>query len=845
MEDENGQITQATSGALTRARIATGAAIAFERFWPKLLPLLVLALVFAAISWAGLFRLLPEPSRYAVGAIFALLALAAFAPFVRLRLPGSDEITTRIESANALQHQPISVQSDKPAGDNDAFSQALWAEHQRRMAEKLGAVSPDKPRPAIPRLDPYALRSIPVLFAAVALAFSFSGSGGRLTDIFHGAPAAEKIPPRIDAWVTPPGYTGRAPIFLTSAANADTKAFSIPVNSDITLRVIGGSGTEIAALGTSVLKPAEVPKDDAPAQPIVFKAKLTADGELTLKDGETSIRDWQFKIIPDVPPKIDFVIDPERALNGTLTLTYKGTDDYGIASAKALIVPEIIDPKTHPLFEAPEVKLSTPGRKSKDGIAKTSKDLAEHPWAGASVRLSLSATDDAKQEGRSPSKTILLPEKIFSNMLAAALIEQRRMLAMDANTKPRVLDLLDALTMRPEDTIKNPSHFLGLHTARVRLAAASNDEALRDVVAYLWQIANGIEDSGLSDAQKRMKQAQENLAQALENGASDAEIEKLMKELRDAMNGVMKELAEQAKKNPNLAQSPPNARELSQSDIDKMMEKIEELSKQGAKDQAKELLSQLNEMMNNLQMGQGQQQAGENGEAMSEQLNKLGDMMRRQQELMDQTQRLDQQGEGQSGENGDPSDGQGQEGQNGQGQQPGENGQGQGPNGQGQSFGGLQDRQGQLRRDLEGMMGDLRGLGLDPGKAFGDAGKSMGQAEGNLGEGEGGEALADQSDALDALRKGGESLMNQMQEAMGKDGGGMQPGQRRGGNAQNDPLGRPRSTTGPDFGQTTKIPDDIDVQRAREILDAIRKRLGDAISPQIEKNYLERLLKFD
>jgi hypothetical protein len=39
------------------------------------------------------------------------------------------------------------------------------------------------------------------------------------------------------------------------------------------------------------------------------------------------------------------------------------------------------------------------------------------------------------------------------------------------------------------------------------------------------------------------------------------------------------------------------------------------------------------------------------------------------------------------------------------------------------------------------------------------------------------------------------------------------------------------------------VPDEIDVQRAREILDAIRKRLGEAMSPEVERSYLERLLE--
>ena len=74
------------------------------------------------------------------------------------------------------------------------------------------------------------------------------------------------------------------------------------------------------------------------------------------------------------------------------------------------------------------------------------------------------------------------------------------------------------------------------------------------------------------------------------------------------------------------------------------------------------------------------------------------------------------------------------------------------------------------------------------------------------------------------------------------DEGGSEP-RRPQQNADRDPLGRPRATTGPDFGDSVKVPDEIDVQRARQILDAIRKRLGNALSPELERSYLERLLK--
>jgi len=70
-----------------------------------------------------------------------------------------------------------------------------------------------------------------------------------------------------------------------------------------------------------------------------------------------------------------------------------------------------------------------------------------------------------------------------------------------------------------------------------------------------------------------------------------------------------------------------------QSDLERMMDQIEELAKSGARDEAQQLLSQLQDMMNNLQAGrqQQQQQGGEQSE-MCQQMDELGEIMRRQQD---------------------------------------------------------------------------------------------------------------------------------------------------------------------------------------------------------------------
>jgi uncharacterized protein (TIGR02302 family) len=153
----------------------------------------------------------------------------------------------------------------------------------------------------------------------------------------------------------------------------------------------------------------------------------------------------------------------------------------------------------------------------------------------------------------------------------------------------------------------------------------------------------------------------------------------------------------------------------------------------------------------------------------------------------------------------------------------------------------LQEGQGQLQSELDQLKKGLEGLGMEPNEGFGEAGKSMGNAERSLGEGDGDQAVGHQGRALEALRRGAKDMMKQMQAMQGDQGGSEQGGRQQ--DADRDPLGRPRATNGPDDGTSVKVPDEIDVQRARQILDAIRKRLGNALSPDIERSYLERLLE--
>ena len=124
---------------------------------------------------------------------------------------------------------------------------------------------------------------------------------------------------------------------------------------------------------------------------------------------------------------------------------------------------------------------------------------------------------------------------------------------------------------------------------------------------------------------------------------------------------------------------------------------------------------------------------------------------------------------------------------------------------------------------------------------LGRAGEAMNDAANDLGQNDADDAVESQGRALDALRKGAQS----MQQQMGRGTGPGRAGRFGPSRAQQDtdPLGRP--LRGHDYGDdtTVKVPGDIDVQRARRIIEELRKRFGDFARPQDELDYIERLLK--
>jgi len=852
-------------------RLLASLVLVAEQIVPRAIPPAIVVMLFLSAAWFGFFRSVPTWLHGLALFAFAIAFILFLIPLARIRWPDVSEADRMLEARNALPHQAIRVQEDQPATEG-AFGLALWQEHQKRMARMIGALDAGMPRPDIARHDPFALRAIPVLIVCVAFVYSYSNRAGLLADVVHlPQPVVSKPDVRIDAWVTPPAYTGRAPIFLTgnqAGEQANTDALRIPQFSEVTVRITSAAGStpvtylekdaaapivisaeEAKAVTETTEKPVDTAADaPTPAQGETHLYKITRDGALDV--GE---RQWRFTVIPDSVPEIAFDGLPRGTVNAALEIGFLAKDDYGLQQAWAEIKPlDTPAADARPLYPLPEYRLDLPRRNARDAKGLTSRNLSEHPLSGKRVRITLVARDAAGQEGRSVPQDMVLPGRQFFEPLAGAVAEQRQVFALDVKALPRALDLNDAVMIRPDENIPNLTHYLLLQSARSRMEMAYNDDMLRDAADHLWEIALGIEDGDLSLADRRLRDAQQALSDALEKGASDEEIAKLMQELRDAMQEYMKALAQQAMKNPQMAARPEQNNSLRQQDLEKMMDQIENLAKSGAKDQARQMLSEMQRMMNNLQAGRPQQQQGQENSEMRQQMDKLGELMQQQQQLMDETFKFDQALRDRM-QRGDPLQGEDNElfGQDmpqdpGQGQQDQQQGGEQSPMDQmtaeqlKEALKQLRAQQEALGKQLGEIQKGLEGMGIKPGKGFGQAGREMKGAAGALGQGQGEQAVGSQGRALQALREGAQDMMQQMQ------GQGQGPGQGQGvpqyGQNGRDPLGRRQQNAGPDFGDQVKVPDEIDTQRAREILEEIRRRLGTNSSPETERQYLERLL---
>ena len=870
-------------------------ALVAERTWEALLwPFVVLA-AFLIISLFDLWSLLPPILHRALLVVSGVALLVSLLPLIRFPVPTRAEALRRLERDADIKHRPASSYEDKLGTTSRADTQLLWAVHRERLAKLVAKLKPSWPMPRTDRKDPYAVRSALLLVLIVAALSAGPNRWDRVASAFSPAARTTTAPLRLDAWVTPPIYTGVAPIVLADgsepvgAGNETVRALSVPERSELIVRAYAPHGQSVSLVsqaddGSQATTVA--PKATGSQGLLEFNLALTTPGSADVKVGGNIVAKWRFDLIKDASPQISLMGSPTTTPRGALRLSFRATDDHGVASAEARFVladakdaaaatpesvPELDGGKTKSnlLTEAPLMPLPLPRVNAKQVEGKSTQDLTAHPWAGLKVRMTLAARDQAGQVGLSEPYEFILPERNFTKPLAKAVVEQRKKLVREPDSAERVAMALDALTIGDDRAVPDKTVYLALRDAYWRLDTDQSPESIASVVTQLWEIALRVEDGNIPEAERDVKAAQDRLSEALKQNASPEEIQRLVDDLRNALGRYLQALAEQAQQKGNLPEpqkSNNGDQTISDRELDKLLDNIEKLAKSGSKDMAEQMLSELKDILDRLQTGTFSDSAKQ--QRAAKMMKDLNDLVSKQQKLLDDTfkAKRDQGGARQADQfnvspPGQPMEfgpgiymspfGMPQENSEANGQSEGsDNSQGRSATGRNQARGGRQQQgqrpgqfdelskqQGDLREQLQSMIDRLHIEGATSPEQFKDAGDAMGRAQEAMRDSNLDQATEEQGHALDQLRQGAQSLAEQMME-----NGEAQVGKGQG-NSGKDPLGRPDRSNRPDLGLSVKVPDEIDIQRAREVLDELRRRLGDPSRPMIELDYLERLIR--
>jgi len=837
------------------------ASLLWEHLWPGLWPATALAGVFSAAALLNLFSYLPV---WLHGALVIAFLVAFFISLYKAfsGLPFIRQLQTRhrIEQSSGLDHRPLTAIDDKLAtGANDTNAVILWAEHQNRMAEAAARLRLKPPQAGLARRDPWASRAAIALLLVIGMvaagADGFNRLGRALLPELNALGFTKQV--TISLWITPPAYTGNPPLVIhlgnktalrknvpgknapgkNASGEKTVSSLAVPAGSNLLAQVNGGG-----ALPSLKIDQNEKPFNRIEADAYHLEMDIKTGNRLAIVQNKREIAGWSLDVAQDKPPVTEFTAAPNATRQLRLNLPFSAKDDYGVTEVTASL--RRLDGKAIP-GGADEIilRLPLPGQQKLHVQGRSNHDLISHVWAGLPVLVHLLATDEIGQTGISNVEPVVLPERRFSHPAAKEIYEIRKGLTAETRDRRLAILKLDQLTEEPEQLKGDNVVYLTLRIARERLRRDKRETAVAQVQKMLWDTALRIEEGRAATAGMDLRAAQKKLMDALERGASTEELERLMAEVQRALNRFMSSLMRELQQRGQLSPLDPNAQTMTNQDLQRLLDRARELLRQGSRDAAKQLMAELQRMLENLRgalaqggrMSQGARQAQKG-------MRELRDIIRKQQKLLDDTYRRTRRG------------GAGKDGRKGEKGNQGKNGQ----KGEPKAAEGLKEQEG-IRKQLGKLMrrfGEM--MGKIP-KGLGEAERAMRESEQALGGGKPSQSINPQSRALDALRQGARNSARAFAQRMGRgrqNGGqwgrqggrfgffngprlrGLRPGNR-------DPFGRPAQEEGQQGTATgrVKIPGESEMQRAREILKELRRRAGDLWRPELELEYIERLLK--
>ncbi|NQV45386.1 MAG: TIGR02302 family protein [Rhodospirillales bacterium] len=874
------------------------AALIWERLWPRLWPTVGIIGAFLALAMFDVLPLLPF---WLHGVLLfgfaAAMVVALYLGLRSFRVPTGQEIRARIERDSQLPHHPLAVMDDSIAvgkgieSAEESAMRVLWQEHRRRATQACKRLRLAVPSPGLARLDPYGIRFIIVLVLIISAAAGAGDASERMARALLPENRGLAVDTRVDLWVTPPGYTGFPPfhVFLgpvvfdkndTIAGTAANRAGdfvavrTIPVGSSLLIQAAGISEPTLVMAAREIdLNPINAPQNDAMSYGETGYRLQTTAGlsdvqtdvtTIAIRSGDREIVSWRVQIIDDQFPRIDFTQAPVNTGRGRLRIAFAAEDDFGLETATLVIRNPALPAGSE---DGDTVRLNLPLSLPRAGLTRASlprsaltdgavsietavlRDLSEHDWSGLPVELRLEASDALGQIGHSDSLSMVLPERIFNHPVARALADFRKHLVVpSAEMVADVIDGLDDLLIRPEHFNHDQVVYLAIRVARARLiyddspqSMASdvltqenmNPAAMKSVRTLLWRTALRIEDGEFALAGRELSEVQEALEQALRDGAFTEAVERLLNALDQALDRFLTALDSQLdEKGMQDLSDIPGLSYMDEAALKQMIKDARELARAGSVEAAQATLAELQGLLQAIESAMNSDQPMDQFSEIRDMMQTLSGISMDQQDLLDQTFRQMRRSNGISSEIGSGIDGIIDGNENGE----------PSPEDATRSYAHTQD-------ELRLQLGDLM-LGLDPligllPEGMLDAKDAMGRAVESLQDADPGGAIVHQSKALEALHRATEQVSEQIARQLRALPGNMPAARGTVPNNNNDPFGRMGGgATGRQMDDgLVKVPSQMEMRRAREIYEELRRRAGNPNRPVVERDYIHRLLR--
>jgi uncharacterized protein (TIGR02302 family) len=795
---------------LARWRRAARALLIFEAIWPILWPPAGILGAYLCAALLGLPQRLGRPldTLLLVGDV-ALAAVWLGVAIWRIRWPDDAAARHRLQTASGLAHDPIAALEDTPA-QTDAASFAIWQIHRQRNIAAARRLRLRLPWPWLARRDRILFRG--GLVAGLIVCALIAGPeakdrlGAAFTFDFALLLGGDATPPAVTAWITPPAYTGRAPLLLPG----HDAGLSVPAGSRLTVTLSGVRRTPKLVGAGSVFHSLD-------ADSYQLDTVLTRSGLLTLRGGGERLARWNLTVLADQPPTIAFtgVPGPDQG-SANLRLAWHATDDYNVASAA--MTARLV---AHPSAPALTLPLALPDGPAPTISAVQVADLTANPWAGLPVTMRLSVRDASGLTGASPEITLTLPERRFTDAEARAVIAIRKGLVLmpspqDPNARAAAAQAIFETGAAAVAAGKSAEAVLPLMGTGWQLVDERGTAAVPAAIDQLWQVALHFEQGDAADTAQALQKANDALKKALQSrSATPSELERLMQAVQAAVLQHLSTLMQMAQHQGGAIGAPPGGRSLDLSELSRQMRAMAAAAQAGDVQAMRQALAALEQSLQALEQARvvkpDPAQAAAHAQAMKD-LAALQSMMRSQAQLMDRSARRA------STETPDPA-------------------------------GDARDAQAQaqLRQALAGMSSRL-------GPSIAGPGQAMGQAVQQLQANQDSGASAAQQRAVLGLQQAANALGQRLSQQNGQGAmqiGGMQPGDQMGGqdglspgSGGTDPLGRPlTSGQGSSLGADVAIPNGTGQARLRAILQELRDKAGDRSLTPAELDYIERLLQ--